>query len=97
MAAVYSGHQLPRPNRKKKNKKKKEKKKEQLRTTVTVIRGCKHQKIEGTERLGRRCKQLLDDLKEMRRYWKFKKEALYRTVWTNDFGRGYAPVVRKTA
>jgi hypothetical protein len=29
-----------------------------------------------TGRRGRRRKQLLDDLKEKRRYWKFKEEAL---------------------
>jgi hypothetical protein len=29
---------------------------------------------------GRRCKQLLDDLKEMRGCWKLKEEALYCTV-----------------
>jgi len=29
---------------------------------------------------GRRCKQLLDDLKEMRGCWKLKEEALYCNV-----------------
>jgi hypothetical protein len=47
-----------------------------------------------TGRLGRRRKQLLDDLKEKRSYWKLKEEALYRTLWTTRFGRGYEPVVR---
>jgi hypothetical protein len=42
----------------------------------------------------RRCKQLLDHLKEMRRYWNLKDEALYCTVWRTRFGRGYGPVVR---
>jgi hypothetical protein len=37
-------------------------------------------KIEVTERRGRRCEQLLDDLKEKRRYWKLKQEALDRTI-----------------
>jgi hypothetical protein len=32
-------------------------------------------KIIGTRRRGRRRKQLLDDLKEARRYWKLKEEA----------------------
>jgi hypothetical protein len=32
-------------------------------------------KIRGTRRRGRRCKQLLDDLKEARRYWKLNEEA----------------------
>jgi hypothetical protein len=33
-------------------------------------------KTQGTRRRGRRFKQLLDDLKEMRSYWNLKKEAL---------------------
>jgi hypothetical protein len=38
-------------------------------------------KLEGrTGRQGRRRKQLLDDLKEKRRYWKLKEEALDRTL-----------------
>jgi hypothetical protein len=36
--------------------------------------------IIGTRRQGRRCKQLLDDLKEARRYWKLKEEAQDRTL-----------------
>jgi hypothetical protein len=47
-------------------------------------------------RWGRRCKQLLDDLKEKRRYWKLKEGALDRTLWRTRFGRGYGPVVRQT-
>jgi hypothetical protein len=50
-----------------------------------------------TGRRGRRRKQLLDDLKEKRRYWKFKEKALARTLWRTHFGRGYGPVVRQTA
>jgi hypothetical protein len=49
-----------------------------------------------TGRRGRRRKQLLDDLKEKRRYWKLKEEALDRTLWRTRFGRGYGPVVRQT-
>jgi hypothetical protein len=30
-------------------------------------------KIEGMGRQGRRCRQVLEDLKKMRRYWKLKK------------------------
>jgi hypothetical protein len=54
-----------------------------------LLRNCplKHAiegKLEGrTEmmgRRGRRSKQLLDDLKEKRRYWKLKEEALDRTL-----------------
>jgi hypothetical protein len=49
-----------------------------------------------TGRRGRRRKQLLDDLKEKRRCWKLKEEALDRTLWRTRFGRRYGPVVRKT-
>ena len=35
-----------------------------------VIKGKVHGMIEVTGRRGRRCKQLLDDLKEKRGYWK---------------------------
>jgi len=45
------------------------------------------------ERCGRRCKQLLDNLKEKRGYWKLKAEALDHTVWRTQFGRGYGPLV----
>jgi hypothetical protein len=44
-----------------------------------------------TGRRGRRRKQLLDDLKGKRRYWKLKEAALDRTLWRNRFGRGYGP------
>jgi hypothetical protein len=49
-----------------------------------------------TGRLGRRRKQLLDDLKKKRKNWKLKEEALVRTLWRTRFGRGYGPVVRQT-
>jgi hypothetical protein len=52
--------------------------------------------IEMTGRRGRRRKQLLDDLKEKRRYHKLKEEALDRTLWRTGFGRGFEPVVRQT-
>jgi hypothetical protein len=41
--------------------------------------------------------QLLDDLKEMRRYWKLKEEALDRTLWRTRFGRGYGPYTCRKA
>jgi hypothetical protein len=57
-------------------------------------------KLEGrmgmAGRRGRRRKQLLDDLKEKRSYWKLKEEALDRTVCRTRFGRGYGPVLRQT-
>jgi len=43
----------------------------------------------------RRGKQILDFLKEMKRYWNFKDDALDRTLWRTFFGRGYRIVVRK--
>jgi hypothetical protein len=52
-------------------------------------------KIIGTRRRGRRCKQLLDDLKEARRYRKLKEEAKVRALWRTQFGRGYGPVARQ--
>jgi hypothetical protein len=56
-----------------------------------VIEGQLKGRIEMTGIRGRRGKQLLDDLKEKRRYWKFKDEALDRTLWRTRFGRGYGP------
>jgi hypothetical protein len=61
-----------------------------------VIEGKLEGRIEITGRRGRRLKQLLDDLKEKRRYWKLKEEALDRTLWRSRIGRGYGPVVRQT-
>jgi hypothetical protein len=56
-------------------------------------------KIEGkrevTQIRGRRRKQLLDNLKKKRGYWKLKEEALDHTLWRTRFGRGYGPVVRQ--
>jgi hypothetical protein len=53
-------------------------------------------KILGARRRGRRRMQLLDDLKETRRYWKLKEETQDRTLWRTQFGRGYGPVARQT-
>jgi hypothetical protein len=61
-----------------------------------VIEGKLERRIEVTVRRGRRRKQLLADLKEKRRYWKLKQEALDRTLWRTRFGRGYGPIVRQT-
>ena len=60
-----------------------------------IIEGKVEGRIEVTGRRGRRRKQLLDDLTEMRRYWKLKEVILYRTLWRTGFGRGYGPVVRQ--
>jgi hypothetical protein len=61
-----------------------------------VIEGKIKKGIEVTGRRGRRCRKLLDDLKERRRYFHLKKEALDRTMWRARFGRGFGPVVRQT-
>ena len=50
-----------------------------------------------TGRQGRRCRKLLDDLKERREYSHLKEEALDPTMWRARFGRGFGPVVRQTA
>jgi len=44
-------------------------------------------RIEVTGRRGRRRKQLLDDLKEMREFWKLEEEKLNRSLWRTGFGR----------
>jgi hypothetical protein len=62
-----------------------------------VIEGKLEGRIEMKGRRGRRRKQILDDLKEKRRYWKLKEEALDHTQWRTRFGRGHGPVVRQTA
>jgi hypothetical protein len=51
-------------------------------------------KIEGMERRKRRRKQLLDDHKEMTKYYTFKEEAPDRTLWRTRFGTGCGPAVR---
>ena len=61
-----------------------------------VIEGKIDRMIEVTERRRRKRKQLLNDLKEMRGYWKLKEKVLDRTVWKTCFGRGYGPVARET-
>ena len=50
-----------------------------------------------TGRRGIRRKQLLDDLKEKRGYWKLKAEAIDRTVWRSGFRRGFGPGMGRTA
>ena len=62
-----------------------------------VIEGKTKGRIEVTGRRGRRCRKLLDDLKERRGYCHLKEEALDRTMWRARFGRGFGPVVRQTA
>jgi len=52
-------------------------------------------RIEGAGRRRRRPKQLLDDLKEMRGYWKLMRKALDRTLWRTRFGQNYGHIVRQ--
>jgi hypothetical protein len=61
-----------------------------------VTEGNLEGRIEVTVRRGRRRKQLLDDLKENRGYWKLNEEALDLPLWRTRIGRGYGPVVRGT-
>jgi hypothetical protein len=62
-----------------------------------LLRNCllKHAiegKIEGRtevmERRGKRHKQLLDELKETKSYWKLKEEGVDCTLWGTRFERG---------
>jgi hypothetical protein len=61
-----------------------------------VIEGTIQWGIEVTGRQGKRCRKLLDDLKERRGYSHLKEEALDRTMWRARFGRGFGPVIRQT-
>jgi hypothetical protein len=61
-----------------------------------IIEGKIERGIEVMARRGIRRKQLLDDLKGKRGYWKFKEEVLDSTLWRTCFGRGCGPVVRQT-
>jgi hypothetical protein len=60
-----------------------------------VIEGKIKGEMEVTKRQGRRCKKLLDDLKDRRGYSHLKEEALDHTMWRNSFGGGFEPVVRQ--
>jgi hypothetical protein len=53
--------------------------------------------IKVTKRRGRRCKQLLDDLKEIIKYRKMKKKTLARTLSRTCFAKCFGPVGRQTA
>ena len=60
-----------------------------------VIEGKIKGEMEVTRRRGRKCKKLLDDLKDRRGFCHLKEEALDRTVWRNRFRGGFGPVVRQ--
>jgi hypothetical protein len=53
-------------------------------------------RTEVTGRRGRRRKQVLDDLKQKRAYWKLKEEALGGSLRRTRFGGGYGPIVGQT-
>jgi hypothetical protein len=55
------------------------------------------EKIEETGRRERRRKELLDELKETKGYWKLEEEALDLTMWRNCFIRCYVNVVNQSA
>jgi hypothetical protein len=60
-----------------------------------VIEGKIKGGIEVAGRQGRRRRKLLDDLKERKGYSHLKEEALDRTLWRANFGRGFGLVVRQ--
>jgi hypothetical protein len=62
-----------------------------------VIEGKIKGEMEVTTRRRRRCKQLLDDLKDRRGYSDLKEEVLNVSLWRNRFGGGIGPVIRQTA
>jgi hypothetical protein len=62
-----------------------------------VIEGKIEGRIEVTGRRRRRIRELLDDLKEKRGYFKLKEEALDCILWRTCCGGGYGPVFRQTA
>ena len=61
-----------------------------------VIEGKIKVEIEVRGRRRRKCRKLLDDLKERRGYSHLKEETLDRTMWRDRFGRGFGPVVRQS-
>jgi hypothetical protein len=61
-----------------------------------VIEGKIEERMKVTGRRRKRSKLLLDDVKEKRRFWVLKKEALDRTMWRTPFESVSGPVVRQT-
>jgi hypothetical protein len=59
-----------------------------------VTAGTIETRIEVKGRRGNRRKQLRDDLKEGREFWKLQEKALDSTMWRTRFGRGHGPVVK---
>jgi len=44
---------------------------------------------------GSRRMQLLDDLRDMTRYWNLKERAVFCTFWKTRFGMGYGLIARQ--
>ena len=61
-----------------------------------IIEGKREGGIEVTGRQERRGKQILDDSKESKGYWKLKQKALNGALCGTSFGRGYGPVAKQT-
>jgi hypothetical protein len=61
-----------------------------------VIEGKIDGRVEVKGRIGRRCKQLLNDVRVKRGYRNLKQEEPGQTLWRICFGRGYGPVARQT-
>ena len=55
-----------------------------------VIKGKINWGVYVTGRRGRRCKQLLNELKETRGYWRQKEDATDNILWRGRFGGGYS-------
>jgi len=53
-------------------------------------------KMEELGRRGRKRRRPVDNIKQKRRYWNFKEEALDRTFRRAGFGISYEPVARQT-
>jgi hypothetical protein len=60
-----------------------------------VVEGNTQESLEVTERRRRRCKLLLDYLKEKKGYCKLKGKALDLCLWETHLGRSYGTVVRQ--
>jgi hypothetical protein len=61
-----------------------------------IIDGKIKRGIAVTGRRGRKRRKLLDDLKERRGYSHLKEEALDRSIWRAQFGRGLGPLIKQT-
>jgi hypothetical protein len=52
-----------------------------------VFKQVIEENMEGTGRRGRKHKQLLVELKDRIRHWKYEKEELHCILWRTRFGR----------